>query len=37
MKIAGKTLCVTGVGGFIGSYLCRALLSRGIKVIALDD
>ncbi|MFC2007787.1 NAD-dependent epimerase/dehydratase family protein [Chloroflexota bacterium] len=37
MKIEGKTVCVTGGSGFIGSHLCRALLSRGAKVIALDD
>lgn len=37
MKVAGKTVCVTGAGGFIGSALCRQLVARGAKVIALDD
>ena len=37
MKIEGKTICVTGAAGFLGSYLCRALIPRCGKVIALDD
>lgn len=37
MKLEGKTVCVTGGSGFIGHYLCRALLPRCGKVIALDD
>lgn len=28
---------VTGAAGFIGSYVCRALLARGDEVIGLDD
>jgi len=28
---------VTGGAGFIGSHLCEELLSRGFKVVALDD
>lgn len=28
---------VTGAAGFIGSYVCRALLARGDDVIGLDD
>jgi len=37
MKIEGKTVCVTGGSGFIGSHLCRALLPKCARVIALDD
>ncbi|HJX13190.1 MAG TPA: NAD-dependent epimerase/dehydratase family protein [Dehalococcoidales bacterium] len=37
MKLEGKTVCVTGGSGFIGHHLCRALLPRCGKVIALDD
>jgi len=37
MKIEGKTVCVTGAGGFIGSHLCRSLVDRGTRVLALDD
>ncbi|MDO9333529.1 MAG: SDR family NAD(P)-dependent oxidoreductase [Dehalococcoidales bacterium] len=36
MKLAGKTVCVTGGAGFIGSALCRELILRGAKVIAFD-
>ncbi|MFC1854317.1 UDP-glucuronic acid decarboxylase family protein [Candidatus Dependentiae bacterium] len=32
-----KKVLVTGCAGFLGSNLCRALLSRGEFVIALDD
>ncbi|MFF7838574.1 UDP-glucuronic acid decarboxylase family protein [Streptomyces ossamyceticus] len=28
---------VTGGGGFLGSHLCEALLSRGDRVVCLDD
>ena len=37
MKLEGKTVCVTGGSGFIGHHLCRALLPKCEKVIALDD
>jgi nucleoside-diphosphate-sugar epimerase len=29
---SGKTVCVTGAGGFIGSWLVKLLLSRGYTV-----
>ena len=28
---------VTGAAGFIGSYVCRRLLSRGDEVVGLDN
>jgi len=37
VKIEGKTVCVTGAAGFLGSHLCRALVLRDAKVIALDN
>lgn len=37
MKIEGKTICVTGAGGFLGRHLCPKLASQGAKVIALDN
>ena len=37
MKIEGKTVCVTGAAGFLGASLCRELVLRGAKVIALDN
>lgn len=37
MKIEGKTVCVTGAAGFLGSSLCRELVLRDAKVIALDN
>ena len=32
-----KTSLVAGASGFIGSNLCRELLSRGHKVIGIDN
>src|SRR3989338_2279746 len=32
-----KTVLVTGGAGFIGSHLCRFLLGKGCKVIAVDN
>jgi len=37
MKIEGKTLAITGVGGFIGARLARRALERGMKVRGLDQ
>ena len=31
-----NTVIITGVGGFIGSHLCRRLLNYGVKVIGVD-
>lgn len=31
-----KRYLVTGGAGFIGSYLCQALVNRGDKVVILD-
>jgi len=31
------TILVTGAAGFIGSYVCRALLARGESVVGLDN
>jgi UDP-glucuronate decarboxylase len=33
----GKTILVTGGGGFLGSHLCERLLSAGHDVICLDN
>ena len=30
-------ILVTGAAGFIGSYVCRRLLSRGDEVVGLDN
>ena len=30
-------ILVTGSAGFIGSYVCRCLLSRGDEVVGLDN
>ena len=32
-----KKVAVTGAGGFIGGYLCKALVSEGATVMALDN
>ena len=32
--MSGKTVCVTGAGGFIGAWLVKLLLSRGYAVHA---
>lgn len=37
MKMNDQTYLVTGGAGFIGSYLCEALLGRGARVLAIDD
>jgi dTDP-glucose 4,6-dehydratase len=37
ISFTGKCFLVTGGGGFLGSHLCEALLSRGSEVIAVDD
>lgn len=31
------TILVTGAAGFIGAYVCRALLARGERVVGLDS
>jgi NAD dependent epimerase/dehydratase len=33
--IAGRSVLITGAGGFIGSHLCEALVQRGAEVRAL--
>lgn len=35
--MASKLILVTGGAGFVGSHLCEALVSRGDRVISLDD
>jgi len=32
-----KTVLITGSQGFLGSYICRELLSKGYKVIGVDN
>lgn len=32
-----QTIVVTGAAGFIGSHLCESLLSRGYRVVAVDN
>ena len=33
----GRRILVTGGAGFIGSFLCEALLSRGLDVLCVDN
>jgi dTDP-glucose 4,6-dehydratase len=33
----GKRVVVTGGAGFLGSHLCEALVSRGDRVVCIDD
>jgi UDP-glucuronate decarboxylase len=33
----GKTVCVTGGAGFLGSHLCERLLAQGHRVFCLDN
>jgi UDP-glucose 4-epimerase len=37
MSPAIKSVAVTGAAGLIGSAVCRSLLARGVKVIAIDN
>lgn len=36
-SVQGKTFLVTGGAGFIGSHLCRSLLSQGARILNVDD
>ena len=33
----GRTICVTGGAGFIGSHVAEALVTRGDRVVVVDD
>lgn len=35
--MSSQTILVTGAAGFIGAYVCRALLARGDAVVGLDN
>ena len=35
MELAGKTVAVTGATGFLGAYICRALLGAGARVVGV--
>jgi len=37
VKQAKPTILITGAAGFLGSYLCDAYITRGYKVIAVDN
>ena len=37
MTNKSKAIAVTGAAGFIGSHLCKRLLSEKYKVIGIDD
>lgn len=37
MDLQGRTILVTGGGGFLGSHLCEALLARGARVKVIDN
>jgi dTDP-glucose 4,6-dehydratase len=37
VHMAGKRFLVTGGAGFLGSHLCEQLISRGARVLAVDD
>ncbi len=37
MNIQGRTILVTGGGGFLGSHLCETLLERGARVKIIDN
>lgn len=37
MKLKNKKICITGGAGFLGSHLCRKLVSANNRVIVLDN